>query len=547
MRVLQGIVPQLTGGGLSGDVIVLGRDATRTRPYELAAAGVTIAYQNALEGFVADRVDDEVAFGPECLELAPDEVAARVAEALAAVGLTHAASRRIATLSGGEQQRVAIAAALAIRPRLLLLDEPTAHLDETTAAEIVALLDRVRREAGIALVLAEHRLGLVAPLADRIAVIARGRVAALGPPREVLRDPALAPLGVPVPRATSVAVRLGIASTPLTPAELADALASRAPTTRMDAVTRGDATETLSTPRTPSLDRDGVPRGAGALGGIAAHASPPSLSSSRSSLALRFERVAYRYPGADRDALRDVSLEIARGERVALVGRSGAGKSTLARLALGLARPSAGAVEVLGVRTPTTATLAPRVGLVVQNPMHQLLAERVDDEVALGLRGLPAAERRARVGTMLERFGLDALAARHPLSLSEGQRRRLALAAAIAPAPELLVLDEPTLAQDEIQRVALAALVRELAGGGVAVLAITHDREFANDACDRVLALADGALVADLAFAAEPDGIAGLARAGVPLADVPATVLGLWRRSVTVAARTVDGLVDWYA
>ncbi len=517
LRACQGIVPQLTGGGLSGEIEVLGIDATSTRPYELAARGVTIVYQNALEGFVADRVADEVAFGPESLGLAAGDVVARVDAALSDVGLGRSARRRIATLSGGEQQRVAIAAALALAPRVLLLDEPTAHLDENTAAEIVSLLDRLRRERDITLLLAEHRLGLVAPIADRVAVIAGGRLHALGAPRDVLADPALVGLGVAVPRATQAAVRLGVAGVPLTPAELADALA----------------------PRTPKVAVTGTHGGAGAQ-----HAAARAVSSSP--VALGFERVSFRYPGAEHDALSDVTLRLGRGERVALVGPSGAGKSTLARLALGLARPAAGEVTVLGARAPTVAALTPRVGLVVQNPMHQLLAESVEGEIALGLRHLPGGARRARIQQVLDRFRLTELRLRHPLSLAEGQRRRVALAAAIAPGPELLVMDEPTLAQDETQRVALASLVHELGDAGVAVLAITHDREFVNDACERVIRLADGRIGADLPLAGAADGIARLADAAVALADVPATVLALTGRDRLVGARTVDDLMGAY-
>jgi len=510
LRACQGIVPQLTGGALAGAAEVVGCDATVTRPHALAALGVTIVYQNALEGFVADRVDDEIAFGPESLGLAPDEIASRVDEALADVGLAHAARRAIAALSGGEQQRVAIAAALALRPRVLLLDEPTAHLDERTAGEIVGLLGQLRRSRGMTVIVAEHRLGLVAPLADRIAIVIGGRLHAVGAPREVLRDPALPALGVPVPRALQVAVHLGLAAAPLTPGELANAL---------------------------------VARGAGG-GPKTGHADALSRAAAAAAdVALRFEGVRYRYPGATHDAVRDVSFAVRRGERVALVGPSGAGKSTLARLALGLARPTAGEIAALGVRSPATSAIAPRVGLVVQNPMHQLLAETVEDEIALGLRGRDRTGRSTRIDEMLARFDLASLRGRHPLSLSEGQRRRLALAAAIAPSPELLVLDEPTLAQDEAQRIALSRLVRELGAAGVAIVAITHDREFANDACDRVIAIAEGALVADLPLAGDAAGISALAKAGIPLADVPATVLALSGAGRHAIARSVDELV----
>ena len=153
------------------------------------------------------------------------------------------------------------------------------------------------------------------------------------------------------------------------------------------------------------------------------------------------------------------------------------------------------------------------------------------------------ADARARLDDALDRFGLTALRSRHPLSLSEGQRRRVTLAATFARHPELLVLDEPTLAQDETQRAALTALVRELAAQGTAILAITHDREFANDACERIVTLRAGRVIADLAISGDPATAAALAGAGVPLADVPATVMALAARGRSVTARTVTDLV----
>lgn len=483
---------------------VLGHDATTTPPHALAVRGCTLVFQDPQEGAVAVLVGDEVAFGPEQLGLPAAEIDLRVGEALAAVDLAPQADRALATLSGGERQRVAIAAALALRPRLLLLDEPTAHLDERSAAAVLALADRLRRDGRRTVVIAEHRLATIAPLADRLAVVSDGRIVAIGPPRAVLGRPGLAASGVPVPRATQAALALGARGpVALRPAELAAHLAAR----------------TLRRP--PEVP------------------PPPAAGP----VALRLADVRLRYPGAREEALRGVSLSLRRGERVALVGPSGAGKSTLARVAVGLRRPDRGTVEILGRRDPPLSAVIGRVGLLLQDPLHQLLAPSVEAEVALGLRGLPAAEVRSRTGEALERFGLSALRARHPLSLSEGQRRRVTLAAVLARRPDLLVLDEPTLAQDETWRALLSDLIRELAGEGTAILAISHDRELANDACERVVVLTAGTVTADLELAGDPAGVAALAAAAVPLADIPATVGELAARGVATAARSVAELV----
>ena len=511
LRLLQGIVPQRTGGDLVGTASALGLDVTRTAPHLLAAAGVTLLYQNPLEGFVAERVADEVAFGPQSLGLARDEIAERVREAIGMVGLEGQERRALATLSGGEQQRVALASALALRPTLLLLDEPTAHLDEPAAIAAIELLDRIRRDRGTTLVLAEHRLAAVAPLADRVAVLAGGTLRALGPPRVVLADPALAALGVPVPRATQAALRLDLIDhLPLAPAELAARIAVPQPRTA-----RGE--------RGPDAPCGAAPAGTAS--------------------AVRLTGVSYRYPRATADTLVDVRLDLRAGERVALVGPIGAGKSTLARVVVGLRRPTAGTVELLGRTGPELAGIASDVALVVQNPLRQLLGETVEGEVAMGLRGVDRVEARRRIDAALDRFGLLALRDRHPLSLSDGQRRRVTLAAVLVRRPWLLVLDEPTLAQDELQRAVLTDLVRELAAAGTTILAVSHDREFVNDAFDRVVTMRHGRTIADLPLSGEPAGVGRLLEAGVPLADVPATVRELAARGIAAAARTVDDLV----
>lgn len=573
LRLLLGLVPRFSGGQLAGEVEVLGRDPTVVSPRDLAAAGVGLLFQNPVEGFVAERVADEVAFGPENLGVAPADVETRIAEGLAAVGLSGYERRSLRDLSTGQQQRVAFAAALALRPHLLLLDEPTAHLDERAAAAVLALVARVHRERGVTVLLGEHRLGLAAPLAGRVLVLANGRLIADGPPRDVFADASLADRGVPVPRATQAAVRLdastevwranlaspiwggpagtswkhlgAVAPLPLTAVELAERILGDGAA----AAGRGASAFSPEHARVPPLPGARVqgcdPSPAVGEGGTDAlhHTPPPDAAGDRPVLV--FDGVSFMYPRATAPAVAGVSFTVRQGEVTALVGPSGAGKSTLTRLALGLLKPGSGRVELGGVPTQRApvSVLAQVGGLVLQNPLYQLLAERVDDELRLGLRDLPAEEAAARVERLLATFSLRDLRARHPLLLSEGQRRRVALAAVLVRQPRVLVLDEPTLGQDERQRSALVALVRQVAATGGAILAISHDAEFVNDACDRVLVLREGRLVADLPMHLSYEEPGQLAEAGAPLADVPATARLLSRRGRPTRARHVTDLV----
>jgi energy-coupling factor transporter ATP-binding protein EcfA2 len=224
LRLLTGAVPQLSGGTLTGGVSVLGRDPTTTPPRQMAAAGVAFVHQNPAESLVAGRVAEEVAFGPRNLGLGGPELRVRVDGALAAVGLADRATEPVRALSTGEQQRLALAAALALRPRLLVADEPTAHLDPASAAALLGLI-AAARGTGITVLLAEHRLGIAAPLADRAIVLIDGAVAADGAPRRVFAERGLADRGVPVSRATTAAIALGLTEPlPLTADELACAV-----------------------------------------------------------------------------------------------------------------------------------------------------------------------------------------------------------------------------------------------------------------------------------------------------------------------------------
>ncbi|GAC1456652.1 MAG: hypothetical protein NVSMB8_03560 [Candidatus Limnocylindrales bacterium] len=225
LRALAGVVPQLTGGDLTGELRILGCDPTRVPPRELAAMGVAFVFQDPAESIVAGRVFEEVAFGPQNLGLSGPVLRERVQRALHDVGLPAQEGTMTRTLSAGQQQRLALAGALAMRPRLLLADEPTAHLDPASAAEILALLATLPPQ-GITVVVAEHRLAVAAPLAGRVIAIAHGRIVADGPSRVVFADPTLGSRDVPIPVAARVARVLGLpAPLPLTAAELASAIA----------------------------------------------------------------------------------------------------------------------------------------------------------------------------------------------------------------------------------------------------------------------------------------------------------------------------------
>jgi len=381
LRALAGLVPHFHGGVFEGCVVVGGLDTRRARPAELAGT-VASVFQDPEDQVVMARVANEVTFGLENLGTPPDEIEARVAEALATVGAEHLAGRTVAELSGGELQRVCLASALALRPRLLLLDEPTSQLDPDAAEVFFDLVERL----DCAVVVSEQRPARPLARCDRVVFMDGGRVL-------------------------------------------------------------------LDAPRSEALDWLAANR-------------PLYLPHGRE-VVCRIDGVGFSY--GDRCVLDGVSLELRRGEIVALAGPNGSGKTTLAKIAAGLLEPASGTVE------------RARAAYLSQDPGRYVVAERAEEEVAL-------AADPARARASLARVGLADLAERHPRDLSSGERERLALAAVLVTEPDLLVLDEPTRGIDPERKAELARLLRADAPRR-ATLVVTHDLPWAAEVADRVVSL----------------------------------------------------------
>ena len=453
LRAACGLVPHFHGGELSGAIRIAGLDTAEAGPGELAPA----------VGYVAQEPETQVVSTTAAaeielpLELRGDRAGARaraVEEVALALAIPHLLERTVDTLSGGELQRVALAAALVTRPALVLLDEPTSQLDPVAGDELIWLLRRLNEEWGVAVLLAEHRLERCLAAADRVVAMAGGRVACDAPPRRFLdwalgADPALA---TPAARLFSLA---GIEPLPVGVRDARHILSSTGhpPGTTSPPVSRGEG----ATP--------------GGVGGPAAAAD---------ALVARDLWVELDRGDSLHDVLRGIDLRLGRGERVALMGRNGAGKSTLLRAAAGLIAPAAGKVEVPG-----------EMALLTQSPGDFLVRERVGDELP-GETGAAA----------LETVGLEGAAERDPRDLSGGERQRLALAVALAgrtggeSLPGLVALDEPTRGMDRARKEELTELITSLSAAGAAILVATHDVEFAASFAARVVLLGDGEVIA---------------------------------------------------
>jgi energy-coupling factor transporter ATP-binding protein EcfA2 len=480
---LNGLVPHATGGVFRGDVTVLGRN-TKTHPIADLARSVGLVFQDPEMQLTQMRVEDEIAFGPENLGVPSDEIEERVTWALEAVGLGSYRDRSPLHLSGGEKQRVAIAAMLAMRPQVLALDEPTANLDPAGKAAIFNLLARLARERQITIVLATQELERVARYVQRVVVLHDGVIALDDTPAAVFAQaPLLREWGIGVPQL----------------AELASLLTQQ--TGRpYRFLHMGEAYAQLR----------GELKAAAEPGGVADNLAPSPVppisvscrSESNSRPQLAFERVSFNYPDGAA-ALRDVSLAVAAGEFVALLGANGSGKTTFAKHLNGLLKPTHGCVRVNGrdTRPLRVAELARTVGYVFQNPDHQIFAATVEEEIAFGLRlqGLSQAEIAERVNWVLAEFALTPYRELPPALLGWGQRRQVAMAAVLATRPQVLVLDEPTGGLDARSRDALMAAVTTFNRSGGTVILITHNMRLVAEYAFRAVVMAGGRAAIDAA------------------------------------------------
>ena len=448
LRAGCGLVPHFHGGTLAGDVEVAGLDARERGPAELAGV-VGFVAQDPETQIVSTTVRAEIALPLELRGESPAGRARAVEEVALALAIPELLERTTDTLSGGELQRVALAAALVARPAMVLLDEPTSQLDPVAGDELVWLLRRLNEQWGTAVVLCEHRLERCLGAADRAVAMRDGSIAFDGPPGAFLEwalaeDAALATPGA---RLFDLA---GLRPPPVGVRQAREKLARRAASEIM----RPDGRDFVATDREPS--------------------APPALN--MSDLWVELD------PGSGpRDVLREIDLTIAGGERVALMGRNGAGKSTLLRGAAGIVEPAHGRIE------------APRgCALLSQSPGDFLVHERVRDE-------LPGEAGSRALDTVDLAWAADA----DPRDLSGGERQRLALAIVMAGrgagerAPGLVCLDEPTRGMDRARKEELGERIGELAAGGTAVVVATHDVEFAATFAERTILLGEGELIAD--------------------------------------------------
>jgi energy-coupling factor transport system ATP-binding protein len=441
VRCINGLIPRSYKGELSGRVTVTGQDISGL-PLSRISQMVGTVLQDPERQILGTRVLGEVAFGLENLGLEREEIVLRVDEALEYLGLTEFRQRETFHLSGGEKQKVALAGVLAMRPRVLILDEPLASLDPASARETLALVRRLADE-GMTVLMVEHRVEDVLGIRpDRVLYMSEGETRYLGAADGLAEAVDYHEIKLPAPMV------IERAAAEAAPVELALAA------------------------------------------GREAGAGQPLV---------RFEEVAFDYePGVE--VLRGVTLDIRRGDVIAVLGPNGAGKTTLVKHAIGLLKPKRGRVLVDGRDTHdlSVAQVARTLGYVFQSPSHMLFAPTVYEELAFGptnLRHKPE-DIREEVMQAIRTVNLPGREKDPPLALSFGQQKRVSIAAILAMRSRILVMDEPTAGQDYRNYMDFMDAIIQMPGFE-AIIFITHDVDLAVIYANRVLLVSQGRLVSD--------------------------------------------------
>ncbi len=466
-NLFNGRTPHLMGGKLEGEVLIEGKSTADSEMKDLACR-VGYVFQDPESMFATLSVEDEIAFGPENLLFEKQEILDSVEDLLDMTGIEEYRHNLVWNLSGGQIQKLGLASVLAMKPEIIILDEPTANLDPTATRQVHELILKLKSE-GITILLVTRELDDFVSQADQILVLHKGELIGKGNPYDLLLEKGeeIDTLGVWLPETVEIGLGLMAAGYSL----------ERMPIT---------IKETMETLFSLGLIKEGE--------SIKAPHKVYEQSSGAPLISGKDIRFSY---GNGLYALKGISLDIHPGEMLAIVGRNGAGKSTTAKLLIGLNKCKEGSLDLFGKPSGKwkVPDLANHISLVFQNPEHQFLTDTVSDEIDYSLQshGIfdknKLAEEREKLLQMLE---LTEVKDDHPFSLSAGNKRRLGVATMLVGDPKVLIVDEPTYGQDREMTRTLMQIMCAIQERGVSIVMISHDMRLVEEYADRVAVFSEG-------------------------------------------------------
>lgn len=470
---INGLIPHHYTGDFYGSVKVDGEDTFDVDAGKLALK-VGSVFQDIESQLTGYFVEDEILFGLENFGIPADQIEKRIASALETLGISELRHREISTLSGGQKQKVVFAAILALEPQILVLDEPTGELDPASSVQIFALLKKLNEEKGITIVIAEQKIMLLCEFVKKLIVLEKGTCVHYGEIRSTLtHQKEMEEAGINCPRVLTLTGKMEKEN--LLPADCT-----------------GEGRICLNANEAAQIVKK-------AIGTKALHTEVAETVEAQESsdTVLSFQNVSFSYN--ETANVKNLNVNIHKGDFTAIIGSNGAGKSTFSKLCNGLLKPSAGDVLVLDKNTKKekVSNLAKHIGFLFQNPDRQICCGTVREEIAFSLRNnkVPEAEIKTRVENTIKEFGFNPDT--EPFNMSRGQRQRLCLACLIALNPEILILDEPTTGLDYRECMEVMEKIRQLNENGTTVIMVCHDMEVVLDFAKKIIVMNRGEILGE--------------------------------------------------
>ncbi|MDR0323856.1 MAG: ATP-binding cassette domain-containing protein [Treponema sp.] len=445
-KLLNGIIPHLSGGNLYGNVTVDGERTDESSVPRLALK-VGMVLDDPDVQFITSSVRNEAAFGPENLLLPPEEIEERIRQALSVVGLEGFMERSPSTLSGGEKQRLAIAAALAMKSRILVLDEPLSRLDPEGKAEVMSVLNKLREKYKITVVMTAHTANSVLEFADRACILKNGRIAACDTAKKIFENHVLLKEnGIEPPGSVDI-------------------------NAVFEEMRGKESAEAAITINNLCFDYADTTKGKNGMNAAL---------------------------GA---CIKNINLTIEDNDFIALIGRNGCGKTTLLKLITGLLRPVSGEIIVRGknLKELSVSAISKEIGFVMQNPDNQLFTDSVFNEIAFALKnaGLSKLEISQRVKDALSVVELEDGGA-FPHALSKADRTKTVVACVLAMGCKIIIFDEIDVGQDYRGSIKIMNIAKELHSKGFTVIFVTHNMSLVYEYAHRLIKMEKGEIVMDM-------------------------------------------------